>query len=228
MECVNCNLCGLDDTRILFNKRDKFHLTEKEFSVVECQRCGLLYVNPRPSQEEMGKFYPETYSWRETLEANSFLTKWVRRLEKRYRYHLLKDEVLKVVRFSGRNCGKVLDIGCGTGDRLDVFRSLGFEAFGVETSDSADYAKEQLKLNVIKGDLFYTHNPIRVCKEVHRILKKNGLLVIQVPNKESLQCRLFRKRWAAFDVFYELVASTNISEFPFSKSQSTKILAKGT
>jgi SAM-dependent methyltransferase len=219
MECVNCNLCGLDDTRILFNKRDKFHLTEKEFSVVECQRCGLLYVNPRPSQEKMGKFYPETYSWRETLEANSFLTKWVRRLEKRYRYHLLKDEVLKVVRFSGRNCGKVLDIGCGTGDRLDVFRSLGFETFGVETSDSADYAKEQLKLNVIKGDLFsanypgnffdivilynvleHTHNPIRVCKEVHRIFKKKGLLVIQIPNKESLQCRLFGKRWAAFDV----------------------------
>jgi len=69
MECVNCNLCGLDDTRILFNKRDKFDLTEKEFSVVECQRCGLLYVNPRPSQEEMGKFYPETYSWKGNIRG---------------------------------------------------------------------------------------------------------------------------------------------------------------
>jgi len=123
------------------------------------------------------------------------------------------------VRFSGRNCGKVLDIGCGTGDRLDVFRTLGFEASGVETSDSADYAKEQLKLNVIKGDLVsahfpdnffdivtlynvleHTHNPMRVCKEVNRILKEDGFLVIQVPNKDSLQSKIFKKRWVAFDV----------------------------
>ena len=156
MEYVNCNLCGLDETQVLFRKKDKFGITEDEFNVVECRRCGLLYVNPRPTQEEIGRFYPETYSWKETLEADSFLTKWVRGLEKGYRYHLLKDEVSKVVKFTGRNSGKLLDIGCGTGDRLDVFRSIGFETYGVETSDSADYAKEHLKLNVVKGDLFFS------------------------------------------------------------------------
>ena len=134
MEYVNCNLCGLDNARVLFGKKDKFGIAEDEFNVVECQGCGLLYINPRPSQEEIGKFYPETYSWKETLEAESFLTKCVRKLEKAYRYHLLRDEVSKVVKFTRRGSGKVLDIGCGTGDRLDVFRSKGFEAYGVETS----------------------------------------------------------------------------------------------
>jgi len=219
MEFVNCILCGLDRTQVLFKKEDKFHITEDEFQVVQCQICGLLYINPRPSQEEIGKFYPETYSWKETLEADSFLAKWIRRLEKGYRYHLLKDEVSKVVKITGRSSGKVLDIGCGTGDRLDVFKSRGFETFGVETSDSANYAKDHLKLNVIKGDLFsanwpdrffdivtlynvleHIHNPIQVCNEIHRILKEDGFLVIQVPNKDSFQCKLFSKRWAAFDV----------------------------
>ena len=80
-----------------FSKREiNLGSLRDEFNVVECQGCGLLYINPRPTQEEMGKFYPETYSWKETLEADSFLTKWVRRLEKGYRYHLLKDEVSKV------------------------------------------------------------------------------------------------------------------------------------
>jgi SAM-dependent methyltransferase len=131
----------------------------------------------------------------------------------------LRDEVSKVVRFTKRGSGKVLDIGCGAGDRLDVFRNKGFETYGVETSDSADYAKEHLKLNVIKGDLFsaqfpdgffdivtlynvleHTHDPMKVCQEVHRILKDGGSLVIQVPNTDSLQCKTFKKRWAAFDV----------------------------
>lgn len=219
MEYVNCNLCGFDRTQILFKKKDKFAVTEDEFNVVECRSCGLLYVNPRPTQEEIGKFYPEVYSWKETLEADSFLTKWVRRLERGYRYHLLRNEVSKVVKFTGRSSGKVLDIGCGTGDRLDVFRTVGFEAYGVETSDSAGYAKEHLKLDVVKGDLFsakfpdqffdmvtlynvleHTHDPLQVCGEIQRILKEDGLLAIQVPNKNSLQYKLFKKRWAAFDV----------------------------
>ena len=219
MEYVNCNLCGLDETRVLFRKKDKFDISQDEFHVVECQRCGLLYVNPRPTLEEMGRFYPETYSWKETLEADSFLTRLVRGLEKGYRYHLLKNEASKVVKFTGRNAGRVLDIGCGTGDRLDVWRSKGFEAYGVETSPSADYARDHLKLNVVRGDLFlagfpdqffdlvmlynvleHTHSPGAVCQDVRRILKKDGCLIIQVPNKDSLQGKIFGKRWAAFDV----------------------------
>jgi SAM-dependent methyltransferase len=219
MENVRCNLCNLDDTRVLFSKKDKFGISEEEFKVVECRSCGLLYVNPRPGQDEIGEFYPDTYSWKEILEADSFLTKCVRGMEKSYRYHLLKGEVSKVMRSTGRNSGKALDVGCGTGDRLVAFQSQGFETFGVETSDSADYAERFMKLDVRKGDLLsarfpdqffdlvtlyhvleHTHNPLRVCREIHRVLKESGFLVIQVPNKESFQYQLFEKRWAAIDV----------------------------
>ena len=219
MEYVNCNVCGLDQPQLLFKKKDKFGMTRDEYRVVECRGCGLLYVNPRPAPEEIGKFYPESYSWKETLKAESLFTKWIRRLEKAYRYHLLRDEVSKILRFTGKNFGKVLDIGCGAGDRLDVLRSEGFETYGVETSNSADYAKNHLNLKVLKGDLFsahfpnhffdmvtlyhvleHTHDPKGVIVEIYRILEKGGVLVIQVPNKDSLQFKLFHKSWAAFDV----------------------------
>jgi SAM-dependent methyltransferase len=219
MEHVSCNLCNRNETQLLFKKRDKFQIVEDEFNVVECRGCRLLYINPRPSQEEIGRFYPETYSWKETLEAESFITKWVRNLEKKYRYHLLKAEVSKVLKFTAKGPVKVLDVGCGSGDRLDVFRSMGFETYGVETSDSADYARDHLKLKVLRGDLFsahfpdrffdivtlynvleHTHNPLRVCEEVWRILKEDGFLAIQIPNTDSFQYKIFKKRWAAFDV----------------------------
>lgn len=219
MEYVNCNLCGADDTRVLFRKKDKCAMTNDEFQVVECKHCGLFYVNPRPTEAEIKKFYPEAYSWKEKLEAGLFLKKYVRRLEKTYRYHLLEDEVSKVKRFTGRSSGRVLDIGCGTGDRLDVFRKKGFETYGIEISDSADYAKEYLNLNVLKRNLFsagfpnqffdivtlynvleHTHDPTAICIEIHRILKDDGFLIIQVPNKKSFQYRIFKEKWAAFDV----------------------------
>ncbi len=219
MEYIDCVLCGIDETKILFKKKDKFGIVDDEFYVVKCKQCGLLYINPRPTPEEMSLFYPETYSWRETLYAHSSYAKLIRRMEKIYRYHLLRDEVSKVVRFTGKCAGKVLDVGCGTGDRLDVFRMRGFETYGVEISNSVDYAKGKLRLNVLKGDIFsgnfpneffdivtlyhvleHTHHPIQVCGEIYRILKEDGFLIVQVPNKDSFQSGIFKQRWAAFDV----------------------------
>jgi SAM-dependent methyltransferase len=219
MESVKCNLCGADDASALFRKKDKLKISGEEFGVVQCRRCGLLYLNPRPGQEQIARFYPDGYSWKEGLEAGSSLTRFVRWMEKRYRYHLLKGEATKVIQFAGRHAGKLLDLGCGTGDRLDVFRSFGFETLGVEISGSADYAAQIMKLNVRKGDLFearfpdaffdvitlyhvleHTHDPFSVCKEIARVLKEDGCLVIQVPNADSWQCRIFQERWAAFDV----------------------------
>ena len=194
-------------------------MSDCDFKVVQCQNCGLIYVNPRPSEDEIGKFYPNTYSWKETLTAKSKITKLIRRLEKIYRYHLLHYETSKVVKVAKRKTGKLLDVGCGAGDRLDIFRQLGFDTYGVEISSSAEYARGHFGLNVKQGDLFeanypnsffdiitlhnvleHTHNPQKVIRELRRILKEDGIVVIQVPNTDSIQSKLFKKRWAAVDV----------------------------
>lgn len=219
MEEVNCNYCNSDRATSLFSKKGKFRISNDDFTVVQCNNCGLTYINPRPSEDEIAGFYPETYSWKETLEAGFKITEFIRKLEKTYRYHLLRYEARKVVRESGKTSGKLLDVGCGSGDRLDIFREIGFDTYGVEISQSAEYAQKHMGLDVKQCDLFeanypesffdiitlhnvleHTHDPQSVIKELHRIVKDDGTVAIQVPNIDCVQFKLFKKKWAAVDV----------------------------
>jgi SAM-dependent methyltransferase len=219
MESISCKACGSSRKEKLFSKKEKFGLTKQDFCVVSCLDCAFLYVDPRPTREEIPGFYPETYSWQEAGEEISLLSKLVNALEKFYRFHLLRYEAGKVLRFTGIKKGNVLDVGCGTGDRLVVFRERGFDAFGVEISSSAVYAKDKLKLKVVKGDIFdarypnnsfdivtlynvleHVHDPRKLLREIKRVLKKDGFLVLGVPNSDCLQYKIFKGRWAAFDL----------------------------
>jgi SAM-dependent methyltransferase len=219
MESVSCRVCGSGEKRKIFSKKDKFSPAGAQFSVVSCRDCSFMYVDPRPTKEEIAAFYPENYSWKESPGGLTLFSRSVSALEKFYRFHLLRYEVNKALRFTGMKKGSILDIGCGTGDRLVVFQALGFDACGVEISSSAGYAKDKLKLNVVQGDIFdakypdnsfdavtlynvleHVHEPKNILKEIRRILKKDGFLVLGVPNSDSLQYKLFKKRWAAFDL----------------------------
>lgn len=49
LEYVNCDLCGRDDTTQLYQI--------EKLSIVQCNRCGLVYTNPRLDESERIKFY---------------------------------------------------------------------------------------------------------------------------------------------------------------------------
>lgn len=62
MELTACELCGSSHSRLKIAQRDLLLGTEiPEFHFVECGVCGLIYLNPRPSMEEISRFYPENY-----------------------------------------------------------------------------------------------------------------------------------------------------------------------
>jgi DNA-directed RNA polymerase subunit RPC12/RpoP len=49
LEYISCPLCGMDDTKIIFKRKDlRYKISEIEFPVVRCRHCNLGYVNPRP------------------------------------------------------------------------------------------------------------------------------------------------------------------------------------
>jgi SAM-dependent methyltransferase len=143
----------------------------------------------------------------------------VHRLERAYRFHLLRFETRSMLRRTDLAPGdKVLDVGCGSGDRLLVMKEAGLEPAGVEITPAADYARDRLGLDVRRGTLEeaafdagafravtlhnvleHVHDPRSLLAEARRVLAPDGWLVVQVPNAASGQARLFGRRWAALD-----------------------------
>lgn len=214
MEHVKCDLCGSDDTSLLFTARDMNQSKKGLFNVVRCQKCGLVYVNPRPAKKEIGKFYPKTYFWGPAA-ANGDIDK--------YQYE--KMEKIKRI----KKVGKILDVGCGAGYFLAVAKENGWGTHGIEVSKiAASYAREKFGIDVFVGELreagypdeyfdvvtlwhvlAHLPDPSETLAEVNRVLKKDGLLVLTVPNIGGFQAKIFKEFWFHLDVprhlyFFEL------------------------
>jgi hypothetical protein len=69
METVACNLCGSTRHTALYQMPDRRGFQAGIFTVVECNRCGLGFVNPRPRFQDIGKYYPKEY-YEELEEAH--------------------------------------------------------------------------------------------------------------------------------------------------------------
>lgn len=214
METVNCNLCGADETEVLFEGYDRLHGQPGRFPVRRCRSCGLIYLSPRPDRVEIERYYPDDYApySRAIDDEPSLWHRWNRR------YSLAKR--LRVVLSRVRQTGRVLDVGCATGNFLYALRRRGWEVYGVElNAQAATYARERLGLPVFTGDLVdahfpdawfnlvilwdvleHLHDPKGALREAARVTRPGGTLVLSLPNPDSIEARVFGPYWAGWDV----------------------------
>ncbi|MBN1953809.1 MAG: class I SAM-dependent methyltransferase [Anaerolineae bacterium] len=214
METVNCDLCGADDAEFLFAERDLLHRLEGTFRLVRCRQCGLMYINPRPTRAEIGRYYPGDYCAYEALYDHPS-----RLVRADHRYGVSKRARAVVARLE-KNSGRLLDVGCSTGGFLDEMRRRGdWEPYGVEVdAEAARYGRERLGLEVFAGTLHeaayaddffdlvtlwnvleHLHRPQATLVEIARVIRPGGLLVVAVPNPDCVEARLFGPYWAGWD-----------------------------
>jgi 2-polyprenyl-3-methyl-5-hydroxy-6-metoxy-1,4-benzoquinol methylase len=215
MENVNCNLCHHSDATLVYQVSDwLFNKSENISRLVRCDNCGLVYQNPRPAEDEIGKFYPPEY---ELFEVEKEKKKTSRLMQRVMQYGIEKRR--RVV-MREKNGGALLDVGCATGIFLETMqKSQQWELKGVEISDhAASIAREQKNLDVITGTLEqakfsdgqfdvvtlwdvleHLHDPASNLQEIHRIMKPGGVIVLRVPNGGSLDARLFGPYWAGLE-----------------------------
>jgi 2-polyprenyl-3-methyl-5-hydroxy-6-metoxy-1,4-benzoquinol methylase len=134
------------------------------------------------------------------------------------------------------NVKRVLDVGCGLGLFLSLAKGEGWQALGTELSkEAAEHAKKHYGAEVLAGELMnldlekesfdlvsmqhvFEHvlEPRQVLEYAHSILRKNGLLVIAVPNAESLIAKLAGTNW--------LCLSEKSHLFHYSRDNLARIL----
>ena len=110
--------------------------------------------------------------------------------------------------------GSLLDIGCSVGFLLEEARNQGFDAEGMELNkkavdiaaskgfnvkrcmlNEAGYDSEKFDAVILNHILEHINEPNDFLYSIFKIMKKDGILVIGVPNHDSLVARLLKRNW---------------------------------
>lgn len=196
------------------------------WNLVSCDRCGLHFINPRPTATAIGSFYPQDYPAHTAAPTQP--KAWHRSVSSetpgpigplRRRYLAMRQDLswYRFPRWEGE--GRVLDIGCGSGGRyLDVLKGLGWSTHGVEPSPHAvaaavakghdavvgaaeaqHFPDESMDVVTIWHVLEHTSSPSAALDACFRTLRPGGQLSLCVPNYGSLQAATFRSFWWSCD-----------------------------
>ena len=188
-----------------------YSVSKETFDLYHDETLDMLITFPQPSLENLGKYYESEDYISHTDNKRSLFEKL---------YHFIKSIALKnklsLINSLQPSKGQILDIGAGTGDFLSVAKNNGWQTIGVEPSDRAKaIAKskgvsfveqtselENHSFDVISMWHVLEHVPDldKQIKELKRLLKPTGTLIIAVPNFKSFDAKHYGKFWAAYDV----------------------------
>lgn len=206
---IPCNLCGADDFEILFDTG-----VAQSARIVKCRHCDLIYANPRAAgvdHEEYEKDQPEgllegveadtahPYPWR--YDKEKFQTRDF-------------DETFRLLQGLHPKKGHVVEVGSGLGFLLKRFIDDGWSATGVDPwrelpaftravqgFDTIPLTLEKAALPDASADVVillhvieHVPDPVATMREIWRVLKPGGHMVLETPRYDTLMFRLMGRR----------------------------------
>jgi SAM-dependent methyltransferase len=188
--------------------------------VLRCTECAVAFLETFPEPAARRAAYQEDYyeegSGARFLGPLERVVRWFREGRRR---DILRR--LPPARSGARDA--LLDVGCGRGLLLDAFRRWGWEAHGTQLSETAARAASARGNVVHLGELpelglqassyraiaFYhvlehLERPLDHLREAHRLLRDDGLLVVEVPDASSLGFRCLGTRDLTYDYPHHL------------------------
>ena len=202
----SCPLCSS-------NQIDNYYIINKyklPFNTDRCKNCEFIFMNPRFNQKTIKSFYKKEYY----SGKNDYSYHDEREIKKFSKY--IWDKRISIIN-SFIKGGNFLDVGCSFGGLLESSKKY-FKPYGIEISNYAcNYLKNDPDITIHNGtfknhsfkDNFFSvitmieliehlEDPASSIKESFRLLKDDGLLVIQTANMEGLQAKLFKERYSYF------------------------------
>lgn len=220
----HCPVCGKTEFKNKLVVED-YTVSHESFAIVQCAACSFQFTNPRPAAADIGRYY-ESAAY---VSHNSAAQGFINQAYKVARFFTMRRKVALLNKLAPRR-GKLLDYGCGTGHFLAAAKNNGWEVSGIEPNDLARMdAISRLGQRVGVPDslaglgsgsfdaitlwhvLEHVHTLNETLAELVALLKPDGVLLIAVPNAESLDAQHYREHWAAYDVprhLYHFVPKT--------------------
>jgi 2-polyprenyl-3-methyl-5-hydroxy-6-metoxy-1,4-benzoquinol methylase len=180
----------------------------------QCQTCGLVSTYPLPEEQVVEEHYSHKF-----IEGNYRL---LQDYAEQYRsvYQTFTEVLSKTMKGQGGALTgtSILDIGCFTGEFLELLQAAGADVFGLELqAEAVAIANERLPGRVYKADFFgaefpqrefdaitlmgvieHVVDPVSIIKRTHQLLKSEGLIMLQTPNSGALLARLLGKHWPPY------------------------------
>ncbi len=204
---IPCNLCGNHHVSVLATKgRDG-----EALRTVICQDCGLVWSDPFPI--DVREYYRKDYrfSYKGTYEPM-----------KKHIWRAANVAINRYNKISSHLSDRrtLLDVGSGGGEFLYLMHSIGMATVGVEPNEGyGEYSRREYGLDVSIGfaqnhdyppgsfDLItmwhvleHTDDPVSVLRKIRGWLKEGGMLVVEVPNVESV-CQMPRSTFHSAHLF---------------------------
>jgi 2-polyprenyl-3-methyl-5-hydroxy-6-metoxy-1,4-benzoquinol methylase len=215
---VPCATCSASSTRELYLKMG--------YAIARCERCGLVYANPRAPHDKILARYSREYFWNEYLPSLGVTDGRYDLGQFDLRYRAILEMI--ALRTAGR---RLVEIGCGAGFFLNAAARAGWQVEGIELSEEASrFATDRLDLPIRReraenaqiapgsfdvAAMFdvieHLFDPRAVLSAAARALAPGGTLVISTPNFDSASRFLLGIDWAVLSplehVYYFTEAS---------------------
>lgn len=189
MESIICDLCRSATFSLRPQETTALRLPDP-YTIVRCDNCQLMYMNPRMTAEEYREFYDSKYY--DDYEYDTILSE---ERNPKFLQRLATFRQLKPAR------GRLLDIGTATGEFLHTAKQDGWEVWGTEVSsfaaqqakrlygldifvgevDDAPYAEKSFDIIHLSHVLEHVPSPRGTLRSITRLLKDDGYLVIEIP-----------------------------------------------
>ena len=200
----SCQVCNSARIYYLFSTAD--------CRVVRCDDCGLVFLNPQPSEAELSRIYGKDYFLGGDTEAGRQAVSEIKQATARL-------YLAEIRRYSGEQGGRLLEVGCGDGDFLAAAEAEAWQVTGIEYSPAAcEKTRRRLKngavhcgelqqtrlpdghfdLCVLSDVIEHVRAPLEFLREIHRVLKPGGTLFIATPAIDSWSARCMKQKWMEF------------------------------